>query len=561
MNLVTVSLILVTIGTVVVLGNFYIYNSVADSHTATAEELAARLEIAYSSLQRDIDKLESLQQGTNGAGNLVAGAPSGKHETHIPAVVDCEGDWSAWGPCSMGCGVGSRSRLYQVTVVSHGPSGHACPHKHGEVDTRQCSALDCADISSSVLNQYCPGASCGAVVDNGYCDDEYGSFCATHDGLAQPLAPPPGYSAKSIGRELCPKSCQASNSKSDPRKMQQHKASSSGSSSNEKPSSIAAADLVAAVGRKVPSAASSSGAAAGLSEQQLVSAMEAVYPSDDVAAAGNYMGVHDPHVLELSDALGKIRAEKVKAAMKWNWEMYAKCAWGRDELLPATCGGQDNWGAFGFTLIDALDTLWYDFLFAAHFIAVVVQVLTSECLSVFQAHGLERRVPRSTRLGCKQFGFVNAKEQSECGWALSCDSSIHAIQLLGFFQVSLFECNIRVLGGLLAAYDLSGDAIFLEKGRELATRFFPAFETPTGLPYPSIVVSNGRVSNTWTGDDSLLVCCCIAAILRRTYYDMLALYRHYHRPSWAPCSWNFDTCPITPRTRRFARRPKEFTKL
>lgn len=47
-------------------------------------------------------------------------------------------------------------------------------------------------------------------------------------------------------------------------------------------------------------------------------------------------------------------------------------------------------------------------------------------------------------------------------------------------KVSLFECNIRVLGGLLAAYDLSGDKLFLDKGVDLAKRFFPAFDTPTG---------------------------------------------------------------------------------
>ena len=140
------------------------------------------------------------------------------------------------------------------------------------------------------------------------------------------------------------------------------------------------------------------------------------YPSDDVAAAGNYMGVHDPHVLAISDALGNLRAERVRAAMKWNWAMcvcpvcsrkvlltthgdttgdvchltnvgcrcyfpspdspvrvcacvracvpflacrYTKCAWGKDELLPRSCKGQDNWGGFAFTLVDSLDTLWY----------------------------------------------------------------------------------------------------------------------------------------------------------------------------------------------------------
>ena len=37
-------------------------------------------------------------------------------------------------------------------------------------------------------------------------------------------------------------------------------------------------------------------------------------------------------------------------------------------------------------------------------------------------------------------------------------------------QVSVFETNIRALGGLLAAYDLSGDAVFLEKAKDLGER-------------------------------------------------------------------------------------------
>ncbi|KAF9235130.1 glycoside hydrolase family 47 protein [Melanogaster broomeanus] len=46
-----------------------------------------------------------------------------------------------------------------------------------------------------------------------------------------------------------------------------------------------------------------------------------------------------------------------------------------------------------------------------------------------------------------------------------------------------FETTIRVLGGLLTAYHLSGgDPIFLEKAQELGNRILPAFETPSGLP-------------------------------------------------------------------------------
>ncbi|ORY88760.1 glycoside hydrolase [Leucosporidium creatinivorum] len=45
-----------------------------------------------------------------------------------------------------------------------------------------------------------------------------------------------------------------------------------------------------------------------------------------------------------------------------------------------------------------------------------------------------------------------------------------------------FEITIRVLGGLLSAFSLSEDPIFLEKAIDLADRLLPVFDTPSGLP-------------------------------------------------------------------------------
>lgn len=45
------------------------------------------------------------------------------------------------------------------------------------------------------------------------------------------------------------------------------------------------------------------------------------------------------------------------------------------------------------------------------------------------------------------------------------------------------QTTIRVLGGLLSTYHLSGnDALYLEKAQELAHRILPVFDTPSGLP-------------------------------------------------------------------------------
>ena len=49
-------------------------------------------------------------------------------------------------------------------------------------------------------------------------------------------------------------------------------------------------------------------------------------------------------------------------------------------------------------------------------------------------------------------------------------------------DVSVFEVNIRFVGGMLACYALSGDQIFKNKAVEIADKLLPAFNTPTGIP-------------------------------------------------------------------------------
>lgn len=49
--------------------------------------------------------------------------------------------------------------------------------------------------------------------------------------------------------------------------------------------------------------------------------------------------------------------------------------------------------------------------------------------------------------------------------------------------VQLFETVIRYVGGLLSAYDLSHEKVFVRKAVELVDRLLPAFNTPTGIPY------------------------------------------------------------------------------
>ena len=44
-------------------------------------------------------------------------------------------------------------------------------------------------------------------------------------------------------------------------------------------------------------------------------------------------------------------------------------------------------------------------------------------------------------------------------------------------DINVFEMTIRVIGGLLAAYEMRGTPIFLQRAREVADRLIVAFET------------------------------------------------------------------------------------
>lgn len=73
-------------------------------------------------------------------------------------------------------------------------------------------------------------------------------------------------------------------------------------------------------------------------------------------------------------------------------------------------------------------------------------------------------------------------------------------------RVSVFETTIRSLGGLLAAYDLSGDKVFLEKADDLGKRLMRSFDSKTGIPYGEIeLFDGGRAYNAgWHSSDAVL---------------------------------------------------------
>ncbi|KAF9582875.1 mannosyl-oligosaccharide alpha-1,2-mannosidase [Lunasporangiospora selenospora] len=138
------------------------------------------------------------------------------------------------------------------------------------------------------------------------------------------------------------------------------------------------------------------------------------------------------------------RKQKVKETFLNAWDSYRRDAWGKDEYHPVGKYGTDMIkGGFGFTIVDSLDTILI--------------------------MGLE-----------KEFQEAKAWVKDELDFEKDA-------------EVNLFETTIRVLGGLLSAYDLSSkDPVFLQKAVDLADRLMAAFESPTGIPFASVHLKERR---------------------------------------------------------------------
>uniref|UniRef100_A0A668ATL6 alpha-1,2-Mannosidase n=1 Tax=Myripristis murdjan TaxID=586833 RepID=A0A668ATL6_9TELE len=162
---------------------------------------------------------------------------------------------------------------------------------------------------------------------------------------------------------------------------------------------------------------------------------------------------------------------------------YMKYAYPADELMPLSCRGRvrglepnrgdidDSLGKFSLTLIDTLDTL------------VVLNKLDD---------------------------FEDAVRKT-----------VREVRLDNDVVVSVFETNIRVLGGLLGAHVMAdhlrqrGERMqwyedeLLHMAKELGHRLLPAFNTTSGLPYPRVNLRYGvlnPLSRTGTESDTCTAC-------------------------------------------------------
>lgn len=58
-------------------------------------------------------------------------------------------------------------------------------------------------------------------------------------------------------------------------------------------------------------------------------------------------------------------------------------------------------------------------------------------------------------------------------------------------DLSVFETNIRFVGGLLTCFALTGDIMFRDKAEHTGQKLLPAFQTQTGIPNALINTNTG----------------------------------------------------------------------
>ena len=142
-------------------------------------------------------------------------------------------------------------------------------------------------------------------------------------------------------------------------------------------------------------------------------------------------------------------ANEVRDEFLYSWRAYEQHAWGHDELRSVSKTPRD-WHAESLmiTPVDTLDTLLM--------------------------MGLDEEAKKAHALIVEKLSF---------------DKDI---------VVKNFEITIRVLGGLLSGYQMTGDKRLLQLADDLGTRLLPVFESPTGLPYMYVNLKTGKVSGSKT---------------------------------------------------------------
>nr|CAD7201663.1 unnamed protein product [Timema douglasi] len=151
-----------------------------------------------------------------------------------------------------------------------------------------------------------------------------------------------------------------------------------------------------------------------------------------------------------SDNITMARRSRVQKMMKHAWGSYVRYAWGKNELRPISKRGHSAsiFGSMslGATIVDGLDTLY----------------------------------------------IMGMEEEYKQGrdWI---EENLHVDNLAT--DLSVFETNIRFVGGLLACFALTGDIMFRDKAAQIAEKLLPAFQTQTGIPNALVNFKSGTSKN------------------------------------------------------------------
>ncbi|CAO2650418.1 Nn.00g017100.m01.CDS01 [Neocucurbitaria sp. VM-36] len=142
-------------------------------------------------------------------------------------------------------------------------------------------------------------------------------------------------------------------------------------------------------------------------------------------------------------AVQEQRREEVKRVFEKSWISYRSHAWMKDALKPISAEYVDQFSGWAATLVDSLDTLW-------------MMGMRDEFYEAVQA------------VGTIDFGKSTTA------------------------TVNTFETCIRYVGGLIAAYDLSGHEVLKIKAIEVGDLLYAGFNTKNRMPVDFILVEDAK---------------------------------------------------------------------
>ena len=136
-------------------------------------------------------------------------------------------------------------------------------------------------------------------------------------------------------------------------------------------------------------------------------------------------------------------AEEVRQETLRSWKAYKQYAWGHDALKPLTKSAED----------------WYEH---------PLYISPIDAYSTLKLMGFDAEAQE-----------IENYVVDSLNWDKDIDAKV-------------FEVDIRILGGLLSMYEMTGNPKVLAKTVDFADRLMPAFKTPTGIPTYYVNLRTGK---------------------------------------------------------------------